>query len=298
MQEAKQMKRQELYDRIAGLLATLLTILFYLYPTNEEYQSAWVVAAALAVGGAAKIYGGWKSRRAKRRAQKKEAKYQKALAQEQARYQREMAEFQKESALETMERELAMGMETEYEQMGEAETQLLGQSAASYQQTYIGQLAAEQEYTQALTGAERAMGDIQAQQASSGTKEDITLQTIINSEIQQDLNAQRTRIDKGLSLSDYQTQLGIRSAKAEIDRLGRKYEPNSAFMNLYNYKRERVTGETAIQLAHINTQEAIQTSYLDSIIRANRAPKWDWDTTLDVFTTGLDVAAKIWGTEA
>jgi uncharacterized membrane protein YccC len=293
------MKREELSKRITGLLITLATVLSFLYqPVTVEYRKAAIATAvgvALAVGGAAKVFGGWKKRKAKRRAQKKEAKYQKALAQEQARYQREMAEFQKESALETMEKELAMGMETEYEQMGEAETQLLGQSAASYQQTYIGQLAAEQEYTQALTGAERAMGDIQAQQASSGAKEDITLQTIINSEIQQNLNAQRTRIDKGLSLSDYQTQLGIRSAKVEIDRLGRKYEPNSAFMNLYNYKRERVTGETAIQLAHINTQEALQTSYLDSIIKANKAPKWDWETTLDIFTTGVDVAAGIWG---
>jgi hypothetical protein len=293
------MKREELSKLITCLLINLATLLSFLYhPVTVEYRKAAIATAvgvALAVGGAAKVFGGWKKRKAKRRAQKKEAKYQKALAQEQARYQREMAEFQKESALETMEKELAMGMETEYEQMGEAETQLLGQSAASYQQTYIGQLAAEQEYTQALTGAERAMGDIQAQQASSGAKEDITLQTIINSEIQQNLNAQRTRIDKGLSLSDYQTQLGIRSAKVEIDRLGRKYEPNSAFMNLYNYKRERVTGETAIQLAHINTQEALQTSYLDSIIKANKAPKWDWETTLDIFTTGVDVAAGIWG---
>lgn len=230
--------------------------------------------AAVGIGALAKGIGGILERKAQRDQARKEARHQKKLA-----------NYRRDTVLGSMEKELVMGMESDYERRGDIDTQMRSQATASAQNTYIGQLGAENQYMGMLASNERAMGELQTQQGASGTKADVNLQTVINAELQANASAQRNQIDKGLNLSTYQNQLATDAAKTEIDRLGRKYDPNSAVMNLYNYKRSRVTGETAIQ-----------TNYLDDVIKDNTYNgQWFMADLLGGLGAATDATASIAG---
>lgn len=238
----------------------------------------WFIAA-LVVGGIAKAVGGILEGHQTRENNREEAERQK-----------ELAEYRKNTALGTMQRELGVAMEGDYLAYGDIQNQLAGEITSSAQGTYIGQLAAEDQYTGLLASNERASGELVAQQGASGTKQDITLQTVIDSELRANANTQRTQIDKGLEMNAYRNKLVADSGQEQLERLGRKYEPNSAFMRLYDYKRERITGETKLQ-----------TSYLDDIIRSNQYNAgWFFSDLLGVTAAASDTATAgysmgLWG---
>lgn len=204
-----------------------------------------LLIGALVVGGIAKAAGGAISREAERKNNI-----------ETAIYNMEKLRLQTDTMLGSMQREMTLNMEGDYEQYGDIDTAMRGRAGLQAQQTYMGQLGQENEYMGTIASNERAMGELESQQAAGGTKEDVNLQAVINSELQANANAQRTQIDKSLGLSVHQMKLETDQAKTAIGRIEGKYEENSAMMNLYNYKRNRIQEQTAFEMNYL--QKAIR----------------------------------------
>jgi len=200
---------------------------------------------ATAIGGAAKWLGGVISR-----------KNQREETTDQATYEKAKAEYDRDTNLGIMEKQLASSMEQDYIAAGDLEKQRGQEATASAQQTFLGQLQAEEELTSMKATNARSLGELQAVQGGSGAKADINLQTVINAELQAGENSKRAQIDKQQGLATYSRKNATDAMKTQQNRLESKYEEGGSVRDLYNYQRTRVTGDTLLT-----------TTYLDDTIK-------------------------------
>jgi len=205
----------------------------------------WLMLGSLVVGAIATGVSGIISR-----------KNQREETIEQAEFEKEKAEFDRDTNLGIMEKQLASSMEQDYIAAGDLEKQRNQEATASAQQTFLGQLQAEEELTSMKATNARSIGELQAVQGGSGAKEDINLQTVINAELQAGENAKRNQIDKQLGLATYSRKNATDAMKTQQNRLESKYEEGGSVRDLYNYQRTRVTGDTLLT-----------TTYLDDTIK-------------------------------
>jgi len=203
--------------------------------------------AVLLIGAAVKTGGNILSNHETRKSNRKQAEHQKAVN-----------EANRITTLGNMENELRGGMGSDYMQAGDIDRAMVGQSRANMQNTYLGQLQAESQYTSLLASNERALGELTANQGASGAKMDVNLQSVIERELTEQAAGQRNQIDKGLNLSTYQNKLATDEMGEQSNRLRNKYEEGSAVMSIYNFRRERVNADTKLQ-----------NSYLDDVIKDN-----------------------------
>jgi hypothetical protein len=200
----------------------------------------WFVAA-LIIGATAKVVGGIIDRAQERKE-----------TTERAEYEKKKAEYNRDTNLGIMERQLTSAMENDYQQLSDLERDRDIQSRGNAQETFLGQLQAEDEMVKLQTSSARSMGELTATQGSSGAEEDLTVQTLINAEMRAAENSKRTQIDKGLGLATYQRQSATDAMKTQQNRIAGKYEEGGAVRNLYNYQRERETGSTTITTTYLN----------------------------------------------
>ena len=177
---------------------------------------------------------------------------------EQAEQSKKEAEFQRDTQLGTMERQLVQNMGSDYESAQDIEAARNASAISASQSTYVSQLAAEEQFSTGLAQNAQSMGDLERSMGASGAKEDTTLATIVQNEMNASASVQRQNIDKTMGLSAYQLQENARQSKTQQARLEGKYQPGSAVMNLYNYQRQR-----------INEGTTLETTYLDSVIEDN-----------------------------
>lgn len=203
---------------------------------------------------------------------------------EKAEYQKETAEYQRDTNLGIMERQLVSSMEQDYLQAQDLEAQRNAQSIASAQSSYIGQLAAEEQYTKGLVQQERGMGEVTAAMGASGAQQDTDLAAVINAEMSADNAAQRANIDKTRGLGTFQLNTANKASSVAQRRIEQRYEPGSAVSNLYNYQRERIVGGTELD-----------TTYLQSVIDDNSdylswANWWGSDSMWgDILNAGAEI---------
>ena len=207
-----------------------------------------VFVASLAVGAIAGGVGAAMSARAARK-----------QARAQARYQKAQNEARRKTTLGTMEHDLVEGMTSTYEQAGDITGQINAQSTSAMSNTYLGQLASESELTNMKQQDAEASGALNLQMGASGAEQDVTLQTVINSQMQQQENEKRSAIDASRDLSVFQNDTNVANAKTTQNRMLTKYNPGDAVMRRYEYTRRRV-----------NAEADITSSYMDDIIKENK----------------------------
>lgn len=233
----------------------------------------WLIGL-LVVGAAAKFAGGVVGRAEERKAARK-----------QAEQGIKDAEFKRDTALGTMERQLVGNMGEDYLAAGDLENQANTQGIASAQNTFIGQLQAEQDMMDLKASNARSSAELVATQGASGAKQDVNLQTVIDAELQANENAKRSQIDKGLSIATYQRSNTLDAMKTQQNRLESKYDEGSAVRNLYNYQGKRIRQGTTLQ-----------TTYLNDVIKDNTYNAgWFAADLLGGFGAAADVGSSLYG---
>jgi hypothetical protein len=90
-------------------------------------------------------------------------------------------------------------------------------------------------------------------------------------QIAQKTSMMRSQIDSGSSASIAEGTAAANASMKQAGEMRSQFDAGSAYMDLYNYKRNRVAGEASLQLDSIGTQE----NYLQGIADAN-----DWSKSL------------------
>ena len=202
-----------------------------------------------------------------RTARKKEAKAKKKAA-----------EYQRDTILGEMERELAIKKQEAEEwaaevrlQSAQAEGRIEQSYGENVQNAYITQLNSENAFLKGKVENQRSIGGLKSQAGASGVRNSGSVELLVATE-QAANNAEeglaRRTIDSGMSAMVSGSQVSRREGLDKVEQVRKKasdtlaqFDEGSAYMDLYNYKRERVTGATALQ-----------TEYLDDVIDST----YDW----------------------
>jgi len=221
--------------------------------------------ASIAVGALATGIGGMMSSAAARK-----------QARAQARYQRAQNEARRQTTLGTMERDLTDSMSQTYEQAGDISGQIDSQSIGAMSNTYLGQIAAESELTNMKQQNAQAVGDVNLQMGTSGAEQDVTLQTVINSQIQQQEGEKRSSIDASRGMAVYQMDTNVAQANQQQDRMLGAYKPGDAIMRRYEYTRGRVNAEAQITDTYMGDVIKANKDYTFKSLMDGDANAWSW----------------------
>ena len=237
-------------ERIKGLIATALVFAISRIPMQETSDLLalfviddfifWAGLALAVIGSAVSVAG---------------TIYNNTQEQEKVREQATQAiaetNYQRDTNLNTMEKQLAGSMENDYLGAQDLEASRNANSVASAQSSYMGQLAAEEQYASGLVQNARNSGELSLSMGASGAKEDLALATVINAEMTQNAAAQRGGIDKTRGLATFQRDTTNQASRTSQGRLEQKYDDGSAVRSLYNYQRERITGGAELETTYL-----------------------------------------------
>lgn len=212
---------------------------------------------------------------------KREAKAQK----EQNENQQEANEYRRDTILGEMERELAIEKQQANQWASEVRLQAAqseGRIEQSYgenvQNAYITQLNSENALLKGKVENQRSIGGLKAQVGSSGVRNSGSVELLVATELAANNTEEtlaRKTIDSGMSAMVSGSQVSRREGLDKVEQVRSKvnqtlanFDEGSAYMDLYNYKRERVIGST--DLANEALEDA--NGYLDSVIDST----YDW----------------------
>lgn len=223
----------------------------------------------------------------------------------QAKHQQEMINYNRDTALSTMEKELAIAREEDEYQAGVlnrqadwAEGQNAQQAGLAMQGTYITSLGYNKEITDRMAQNEQEGGAITARAAMSGIRNtgsaalvrDITDQNNAQDVAHAQMTAEAaTEGAVASNIAQYEGALeNLAVTRQQADRRVARYNDGSEFMDLYNYRRERITGEAALQTTYLD--DMIDRSFWNNLIGGA------FDVAgagLGIYTTGLNY--NLWG---
>lgn len=231
--------------------------------------------ALLVMGGAA-IFKGITNIFSNNNARKKEA--------EESRYQLNQLEADKTSSLNTLDASLAASKENDFNQATAIERGASGTFTNNLQSTYLNQLAAESNYMDLLSEGQSVKGSLQASAGASGAREDTTLSRVLEKSIAEKETTARTNIDKTRDSTVAGSSSNLNESQEQAKSLRRQYDEGSAYMNLFNMKRQGIIDTTKVKQ-----------SYLQDIY--NDATTYDWaDFGADFFgftTPVVDLASDL-----
>lgn len=185
--------------------------------------------------------GGAMARRQQREQARKEAEYQKKLAEE-----------RRKTALGTMENNMIGEMEKTYSDAYDAGVDMKTSATAASYSTFLGEKAAEAQYLKDVASATEASGGADAAMGASGAKADVNLQTVINAQITQDLATERQGIDGSRTSGIYAMTKQAEKYKTAIGRAETAFDEGSTIMRSYQWNRDRVNVETDITVDYLN----------------------------------------------
>ena len=195
-----------------------------------------------------------------------------------AKAAKKAAEYQRDTILGEMEKELAIKKQEAEEwaaevrlQSAQAEGRIEQSYGENVQNAYITQLNSENAFLKGKVENQRSIGGLKSQAGASGVRNSGSVELLVATE-QAANNAEeglaRRTIDSGMSAMVSGSQVSRREGLDKVEQVRKKasdtlaqFDEGSAYMDLYNYKRERVTGATALQ-----------TEYLDDVIDST----YDW----------------------
>jgi hypothetical protein len=138
-------------------------------------------------------------------------------------------------------------------------------------ETRTGQLAARDNLLGMQAEGKQAAGNLAAGMAAGGLESGTTVQDVLNQNIQTAVNQERERI--GVASS---------GANMRIDEMRRSFQPGSAYMNLYESKKDSILQGAAMQKSFLEDQ---RDSY-------NYDLNWFAQDLFDVVGTAANFAAK------
>lgn len=226
----------------------------------------WLIAA-LAIGGIASAVGGILERKNQRNEATKKANQEK----DQLGFQKQELEYQKNTALGTMEQELGLQKAETLANAADSDAATIAGFTSSMEDTYLSQLGAEAQYRDVLQQGEQAQGSITAAAGSGGIRGNDIVGNVIAGQFQEQAALKRKTIDSGIGASVTKAKTMADLSMGETARMRAQFDDGSAFMALYDYKRQRIQGAADIQSLAMEDQS----SYLDSVIKDNKY-NWNW----------------------
>jgi len=143
-----------------------------------------------------------------------------------------------------MHRELEMSMEQSNDQANALEQSI----TSGAEQTYMGQIAAEGRLLDTMQQGEEASGALAARAGASGIKSGGTMAEVLQSQIGQQTNQMRKQIDSAREIN----MEGLKTQGRALNNMRNQYDQGSSFMDLYNYKRQRVTEGAQLDIDYAN----------------------------------------------
>jgi hypothetical protein len=172
---------------------------------------------------------------------------------------------------EQLAQQTAIDQEATYAQAGIAEKAAAGDFTQAMSASFLGQLNAEQQFTDLQQQGAEAQGTVAARAGASGTRGNKTVSQVLQRQIAEKEGFARRSITAAREGSIDQATRGYEKTMGSVDLAREQFEPGSAYMNLYNYRRARIGGE-ADEVPGITSQ----TSYLKKIIADLDYWKGNW----------------------
>jgi len=153
----------------------------------------------------------------------------------------------KERKLGEMEADLTVARERDLATAGAAETSAL----FGAKKTFINQLVAEGQYLDTLQQEQMATGGLSARAGAAGIRTPITMQEVMGRQFEQSNTLARTQIEgaRDLGVGQFGIEMG------EVTRTREQYNEGSAYMNLYNLRRDDVSADSAAAIGKIEHRE-------------------------------------------
>lgn len=195
-----------------------------------------------------------------------------------AKAKKKANKYNRDTILGEMERELEIKkLEAERYaeevllQSAQAEGRIEQSYGSNVQNAYITQLNSENAFLKGKVENQKSIGDLKSQAGGSGVRNSGSIELLIATEQAANNTEEalaRKTIDSGMSAMVSGSQVSRREGLDKVEQVRTKvaqtlsnFEEGSAYMDLYNYKRERVTGATELQ-----------NEYLDDVIDST----YDW----------------------
>ncbi len=198
-----------------------------------------LLIASLVVGAAASAGAGILSRKNQRQQARKEAQYQ-----------IDTIAADTKTTLGTMQRELAVQKDADLKKANQIERSAIDDNTANMQSAYIEQLASESSHIDLIESSMQELGTASAQQGASGVRMDATLGSVMTNRANQQISQSRDLIDRTSKTQAGVGALNLAEARAQASEIRSQYDPGSAFMDLYHYKRSRVMSKALLDTAY------------------------------------------------
>ena len=226
----------------------------------------WLIAA-LVVGAAASAGSKVLANANERQENREKAEYEK----QQNELAKQALEAQRKSALGQLDLELAASKEADFAQATAIQRGASEQFTQSMQNTYMSQLAAESQHMDLMSNAAQEMGQLNATMGTSGARQDTTLSQVMAAEERRKISESRATIDTARDQAIAAGSMNVLEATTRANELRSKYDTGSAYMDLYNFKRQSIETASDIDLQKLVTQG----TYLDQQIKENKY-NWTW----------------------
>jgi uncharacterized protein YecA (UPF0149 family) len=192
-------------------------------------------------------------------------------------------------AVNNLEAQLESNKEQDFIRASAIERGASTEFTQNMQQTYLGQLTAENNYIGQLAQGQTTLGQLKSTEGTSGARSDILVNSIIKQTIEAENKQARQTIDKSLESAVGQGLASYKESEAQANTLRSMYNEGSAYMRLFQTQKQGI----------INSSAAKE-SYLQDIY--NDASKYDkWDFGADFFgvaTPIFEAASSMWAAGA
>ncbi len=218
--------------------------------------------AALVVGALASAGAGILGRANEREEATKEANYQLA----QNALDKQTAQANKDQALGQMERELTVSKENDFSDAAAIQRGASNQFTSSMQETYLSQIAGKSKHMDLVANTSQEMGQLASAMGSSGARADTTLATVMGADQRRQIAESQASLAASQELAVGAGQMNLAEANTKANEIRAKYNEGSAFMELYNFKRQGIETLSDIDASKMNLKD----SYLNDIVQENK----------------------------
>jgi hypothetical protein len=226
-----------------------------------------ILIALMIAGGVTKAVSGIISRANQREQSIAEAKYQASVADiNQAQQATDL-----QNTLKQMDQGLGVQMGDDYSKAGSVQSQTKAGFTGAMADTYMGQLGQEAGLVDLKQQNLEASGQISASAGASGLRDNLTMQSVVDSQIREKETFARSQIDQGLSNSVYKAGNQANASMDEANKLLTAYQPGSAYMSAFSFKQQAMKTQGAYSTALYTKKR----TYLEKIVLDNQY-NWNW----------------------
>ncbi len=178
-----------------------------------------------------------------------------------AKYQLDQLNADTTATINVMDAELAANKEADFTKATAIERGATEQFTANMQNTYLAQLGAENNYMEQLSASNDTMGKLQTAAGMSGARTDATLMGITKSILDEQNKAMRTSIDAARDSNVATGLASVNEAKTQANELRSQYDPGSAYMTLFNTKRQGILDAANVKRTYLQSVYKDATTY-------------------------------------